>query len=610
MIEAIPPISAIEPPKRPDIEPPQAPALRAALDGGRRFIIQFAPGTPLPDDDEIACTDDALKGIIPDDVQRSLTFTDATAWLCRLYPAQLGADMDEQASANRDNTLWTDLPAPGFARYYRLRFTGGMEDSYIADTLARASTIAAVQPEFSFAVTASAVTHADPDYPKQDYLIAAPKGISVTSAWDEGSGGKGIAIGMSEAGSSLVPSDIVIKTPLGLGSTASAHMVSVAGIMVAKDNDQGTVGVSPLSDLVFSATDAKPTSTAALSPSPTLISDDHYRAIALLNSTAALKAGDIINLSIGAILSLDQKKNPAIGPTLPVTYPGHPGLRIVTKTAGAKQPDVYEQIDSIIPLEIDPAVLKLVQQLTLKGITVCMAAGNGYRSTYIADTTKRPDLDTKVGAKLEETWLKQIHTLNRADAATFKDGGSIVVAAGYWSNNKTVNQRLQYSNSGSRVDCFAQGAIVKTWGPSGTVDFSGTSAACPIVAGAAALVQCYLRQNYQLTLKPLLLRALLSDPLLNTPAQAGDQIGLMPNLGKLIPLLKTSGFSKPDLIAALKKNASDSKAATAKTKAAAGAAASTAGGWVHDPYTLWNEVSKAWDPMPVDTESDMFNPAP
>ena len=601
MIEPIPPISAIEPPKPPDqprLEPPDALKPRPALNGARRFIIQFSPDTPLPESDEISCTAAGLQGIIPDDVQRSLAFSDETAWLCRLYPAQLGAEMDEQAAANRADPQASEIPLPGFSRYYRLRFTGGMENDYIADTLARSSTITAVQPEFEFDVS---VTHADPDYSKQDYLIAAPKGISVEAAWNEGADGRDISIGMAEGGSGAIPQDIEIKVPLGLGPTQSSHMISVAGILVAKDNNQGIVGVAPLSNLVFSATDAKPTTTARINPPTVFVENDHYRAIALLNSPSKLRAGDIVNFSIGARVNLDQKKSPTVGPSLPATAPGRPGWRIAKKSGPSGAPDLLEQVDSLISLEIDPAMLKLIQELSLKGVTVCMAAGNGYRSTYMADATKHPDVEVKVGAKLEANWIQQVHTVNRADTAKFRDGGGIVVAAGFWSNNRSVNERLNYSNSGTRVDCFAQGAVVRTWGPTATLDFSGTSAACPIVAGAAALVQCYLKQNYGVTFKPSFLRALLSDPVLNTPPKAGDQIGAMPDLAKIISLLKTKTWQRDKLVTALEANAATTKAQIAAARQASG----TPPAFVHDPYTIWIEKKQNWDDMII--TDDIFN---
>ena len=558
-------------------------------------MIQFSPQTPVPEEDEIPCTVAGLQGIIPDDVQRSLTFSDQTAWLCRLYPAALGAEMDEQAAASRADSQASEIPLPGFSRYYRLRFTGGMEDDYIADTLARASTITAVQPEFEFDVT---VTHADPDYAKQDYLIAAPKGISVEAAWNAGADGHDISIGMAEGGSNAVPQDIQIKVALGLGPTQSSHMISVAGIMVAQDNNQGIVGVAPLSNLVFSATDAQPTTRAPISPPTVFVENDHYRAIALLNSASKLRAGDIVNFSIGARVNLDQKKSPTVGPSIPATAPGHPAWRIAKKSGA---PETLEQLDTLISLEIDPAMLKLIQELSLKGVTVCMAAGNGYRSTYMADATKHPDVEVKVGAKLEANWIKQIHTLNRAEPAKFRDGGGIVVAAGFWSNNRSINERLNYSNSGSRVDCFAQGAVVRTWGPNATLDFSGTSAACPIVAGAAALVQCFLKQNYGVTFKPSFLRALLSDPVLNTPAKAGEQIGAMPDLAKIISLLTTKSWRRDKLVTALDANAARTKAQIAAARQASG----TPPAFVHDPYTFWSEQKQKWDNMTV--TDDIFN---
>ncbi|MEO8153012.1 MAG: S8 family serine peptidase [Rhizobacter sp.] len=607
MIEPIAPIAGPTPPQAGVVQPPEALKLRAALNGARRFIVQFAPGTPLPDGDEIACTAAALSGVIPDDVQRSLTFSESTAWLCRLYPAGLGQQLDALAAEQGDESMWPDATRPGFSRYYRLRFTGGMDDDYILGALARADTIVTAQPEIELDIVVSAVNPSDdPNFKDQDYLKAAPTGISVETAWNEGAGGAGISIGFAESGFS--PSshpDISIANALGQGVTFSEHMLNVAGILAAQDNDQGIVGVSPLSPLVFSATDATPATGSAKAPANTLVSNDSYVALALLNGPTALKAGDVINLSIAANMELDQGKSPSVAATLPVTRPNRRGNGNVTIAKKPAPSTELEKVSSKVALEIDPALLPLMRLLADRGITVCMAAGNGYEATYLAGTTPVPNVSTNVGADLSMKWLRQTHSMDRADAQTFKDGGSVVVGGGVWSAAKSINMRVPGFNFGNRVDCFAQGSDVATWNTSQIVRVSGSSAATPIVAGCAALIQCYLQQNYKLMLKPLVLRALLSDPLLGTPSQAGDLVGVMPDLAKIFPLLKQAAFDKAKLMAALKDEGAKAQAEVAKTKAAA-----ASGTWVHDPYSVWDENAKKWKPMPLDSESDFFKAKP
>jgi len=609
VIEAI---SAIEPPQRPaldPIEPPSAPALRAAMNGSRRFIIQFAADVSLPDGDEIACTPQALAGIIPDEAQRSLSFSEATAWLRRLYPDGLGARMDQQAAELEDTAFGDDVTAPGFARYYCLRFTGGLDDDYILGVLSRANTIAAVQLEAPFELL---VTHADPEFANQDYLKAAPNGISVESAWNAGADGSGATIGFAEPG--FVPSshpDITFAKQLGAGgANFSEHMLNVSGVFGSLDNGTGIVGVAPGIRIVFSATDATPGKNAPSVPANTLSPAASYVGIALLNDPSELKAGDVVNFSIAANVELDQNKSPSVGPTLPTTLPGargQPGaLRIAMAPAPSK---LLKKVTATLPLEFDPALLALIRQFTGRGVTVCMGAGNGYIATYIAGGTTERDANTGVGADLAEHWLHQVHSLDRF-ANDFKDGGGIVVGGGFFSPSKQLNIRNPNFSKGNRIDCFAQGSDVLTWATSTTVRIAGTSVATPIVSGAAALVQHFVRKNFQQTLKPRVLRAILSDPLLNTPAEAGSQIGVMPDLAKIIALLKTNPLDNATLIKALKDAAAKTHADVAQRRAGSQSGTAQAPAntiKVHDPYTVWNEQKKTWDDMPLDTEQDVFN---
>jgi hypothetical protein len=603
VIEPIAPIGAIKSPE--PIQPPDALKLRPAMNGARRFIVQFHANTPLPEVDEIPCTAIALQGIIPDDVARSLTFSEATAWLCRLYPVQLAHFMDEQASALANESIWSDISRPGFSDYYLLRFTGGMDDGYITDALARASTIRSVQPEFEFVLTASAVTHADPEYVNQSYLKAAPKGISVESAWNEGAAGAAISIGFAEKG--FLPSshpDITISSALGQGAVFSEHMLNVSGILVAADNTIGIVGVAPQSKLIFSATDAIPAKNAPAKPANSRVPANVYTAIALLNSANALKAGDVLNFSIAADVEVDQNKSPKVAASLPVTVSNRRGTGSL-KIAKRPNSTALVKASATIPIEFDPALLALMRQFSSRGITICMGAGNGYEATYLAGTTQVPNQNTGVGADISTHWLNEVHTLNRADATKFKDGGAIVVGGGVWVNSRNINQRILNFNFGNRIDCFAQGTDVATWATSNIVRAAGTSVATPIVAGAAALIQSYIAKNYQSTLKPLVLRAILSDPLLNTASQVGDQIGFMPDLAKIMPLLKTSPFDKVKLVAAIAANATTSQAAAAKAKSSASGAPPI---WIHDPYTFWNETNKTWVAIPLTNEQEVFNP--
>ena len=97
------------------------------------------------------------------------------------------------------------------------------------------------------------------------------------------------------------------------------------------------------------------------------------------------------------------------------------------------------------------------------------------------------------------------------------------------------------SNYGKRIDCFAWGDSVYTADSTSeayAADFSGTSSAAAIIAGAALSVQGMAQGNSVdgLRIPPGTLRKILSGPATGTSAVAttadpnGDKIGVMPDL--------------------------------------------------------------------------------
>jgi hypothetical protein len=127
------------------------------------------------------------------------------------------------------------------------------------------------------------------------------------------------------------------------------------------------------------------------------------------------------------------------------------------------------------------------------------------------------------------------------------DSRAIVVGAGA---SAFPHGRITGSNHGTRVDCYAWGENVFTAGGIGTSpppmpdpgqsapnrysnDYSGTSAAAAIVAGAALIVQSAYKASTLGSRMSAELRALLKAN--GTPCVAGDGIGTMPDLRKLLP---------------------------------------------------------------------------
>jgi serine protease len=138
------------------------------------------------------------------------------------------------------------------------------------------------------------------------------------------------------------------------------------------------------------------------------------------------------------------------------------------------------------PAEVDQSVYDASATAVANGFVVVAAAGNGDMN-----------LDAAGCAGIFDT--------------SVRDSGAIIVGAGY------KQEKLYFSSYGSRVDVQGQGYGVYTTGygdafydPNDysnvnrhyTDDFSGTSSASPIVAGAAAVLQSYSQINYGRVLTP------------------------------------------------------------------------------------------------------------
>ncbi|MEM7048572.1 MAG: S8 family serine peptidase [Acidobacteriota bacterium] len=180
------------------------------------------------------------------------------------------------------------------------------------------------------------------------------------------------------------------------------------------------------------------------------------------------------------------------------------------------------------PTELDPADRDAIRLAVSCGVVVVEAAGNGgYDLDRLRDPEGRRSLDRRGSA--------------------FVDSGAILVGA---AEAALPHDRASFSNYGSRVDCFAWGEGV-TSGGYGDFDagataadlddfytntFNGTSSAAPIIATAAALVQCLHYAEMAAWLSPLMLRRLLSEPDWGTPQGpgVGGFIGVMPDLRRVV----------------------------------------------------------------------------
>lgn len=171
-----------------------------------------------------------------------------------------------------------------------------------------------------------------------------------------------------------------------------------------------------------------------------------------------------------------------------------------------------------MPVEAEQATYDAIRLAVAAGIVVVEAGGNGAN-----------DLDAYTDAAG--------HFILKYGHRDFRDSGAIMVGA---ASSSTPHRRLDFSNYGSRVDCYGWGENIDTTGDGWTGNnttaytgsFGGTSGASPIVAGAAVLVQALSAQYRGARYTPSGLRALLSDTRYNTASAnpSSDQIGVMPDL--------------------------------------------------------------------------------
>jgi hypothetical protein len=336
---------------------------------------------------------------------------------------------------------------------------------------------------------------ANPYRPLQRYLDEAPLGIEVDEAWRYPGGRGGCAAFVDlETGWAFHHVDLpqTIEPPIsGMSKTPFGHGTRTLGVVAALDNDLGVVGIAPELASV--------------------------RVISIWRTASRYCIAD------------------AIASACSVMCPGHVLLLEVQVTDDGQS----------LPCEVHPPIFDALALASRLGITVIEAAGNG-------GVTEGIDLDTYSGPN---------GRVLCPSSSAFKDSWAIMVGGSQPNLQTGRHSRSLRSNFGSRVDCFSWGMGVFTTGgneldvpfdlnlplhlvvddpqPNGVTtyynDFSGTSSASAIIAGAAVVVQSVAQAMRGRPIAPLELRSLLSDPGLNTPSSnTSDRIGLMPNLKKIL----------------------------------------------------------------------------
>jgi hypothetical protein len=194
------------------------------------------------------------------------------------------------------------------------------------------------------------------------------------------------------------------------------------------------------------------------------------------------------------------------------------------------------------PVEVDTfAARDAIIAATMAYVTVIEATGNG-EDTDAKGNAGTGDLDAQF-PELDPT------------RAGFVDSGAILVAA---ATSGDPHKLLSDSRYGRRVDCYAWGENVATLDIPGTppigavplstatvANYSGSSAATAIIAGAALVVQGMFLARFGFPASPAYIRDLLRD---RTPGQnidsadgyANDRIGVMPDLPTIANVLQAA----------------------------------------------------------------------
>lgn len=180
-------------------------------------------------------------------------------------------------------------------------------------------------------------------------------------------------------------------------------------------------------------------------------------------------------------------------------------------------------VGPLVPAEYEDPVYDAICACVSNGLTVVAAAGNGY-------------------ADLDNVYSQQGETLL---SRSRYDSGAIVVGASNRDRTARLRAGSSGSNYGSRIDCFAAGAGITSVAYNNhhvdpyRVDdtLTCTSAATAIIAGVAISLQGMCLAQRGRLLRPDALRGLLTHPNLAAADLPSEQIGRMPALDKLAPIV-------------------------------------------------------------------------
>jgi len=371
---------------------------------------------------------------------------------------------------------------PNFLNYYSITCENEVEAKRIVEILNKEDVIELAYIEPYSACSPSVHQPPNPLRLYQKYLNPAPVGIDANYAWEfpGGNGSSRIRFIDIEQGWMFNHEDIRVNQLPTTGLNHFQHRdhgTAVLGIILMQDNSVGGIGITPeVQGSVIS----------------------QWRPNGSFNTADAIMAA-VDQLSFGDVLLLE-----------------------------AQSFDILNT-ERVGPVEILDATFQTIRLATALGIVVVEAAGNGVN-------VKGHDLDHFIDNNSK-------NILSRS-SAHFNDSRAIVVAG---ASSGVPHIKSKYSNFGSRIDCYAWGENVVTAGLSPrssgssintySTDFSGTSSASAIIAGAAIAVQSITEAKYNFRIGPMQMRKLLGSEMYGTKSMNGrrlDKIGVMPDLKKII----------------------------------------------------------------------------
>jgi len=330
----------------------------------------------------------------------------------------------------------------------------------------------------------------DPCVRKQGYLGAAPLGCGAEDVCNiPGGEGQGVKLVDVEEAWDFQHEEIRalgVELVSGVnGEVNEGHGTAVLGIVAARRNGIGIVGIAPCLDFV--------------GVSSIWETKDHLNIPrALVGGLEGLRPGDVL------LLEIEQS----------------------------------ESYTSFLPIETDSLVFELIRLGIALGIVIVESAGNGAVNLdglycrKMESIPRRRCCIADSGAIIAGGCQAKLNGAGHEVLGISNYGGRVDCYA--WGESVYSAAVARLAGVESMADEASPGNCGPFYG-----SFSGTSAAGAIIAGVAASIQGMARALVGSPLKPASIRALLRDPRINTPInRKGVVLGMMPDLRRISETLE------------------------------------------------------------------------